>query len=36
VLVLEHAGFGDIRIFGDFSDEPATADHGELVFVARK
>jgi perosamine synthetase len=33
---LECAGFGDIRIFGDFTDEPATADHGELVFLARK
>ena len=36
VLVLEQAGFQDIQIFGDFSDEPATADHRELIFVARK
>jgi SAM-dependent methyltransferase len=36
VLMLERAGFSDIRIFGDFTDEPATADHGELVFVCRK
>ena len=36
VLVLEHAGFRDIQIFGDFTDEPATADHNELIFVARK
>lgn len=36
VLMLEHAGFGDIRLFGDFRDEPATADHGELIFVAVK
>ncbi|HYN87677.1 MAG TPA: class I SAM-dependent methyltransferase [Ardenticatenaceae bacterium] len=36
VLMLERAGFSDIRIFGDFSDEPATADHHELIFVCRK
>jgi SAM-dependent methyltransferase len=36
VLMLEHAGFADIQIFGDFSDEPATADHENLIFVARK
>jgi hypothetical protein len=34
--MLEHAGFGDIELFGDFSDEPATADHEELIFIARK
>ena len=36
VLMLEQAGFSDIHIFGDFSDEPATEDHDELNFVARK
>jgi SAM-dependent methyltransferase len=36
VHVLEHAGFTDIRIFGDYSDQPATADHKDLVFIARK
>lgn len=36
VLVLELAGFSDIQIFGDFSDEPATANHNELIFIARK
>ena len=36
LLVLGRAGFGDIRIFGNYSDEPATADHTDLVFVARK
>ena len=36
VLMLEHAGFHDIQIFGDFSDEPATADHHDLIFIARK
>jgi hypothetical protein len=34
--MLERAGFRDIQIFGDFSDEPATADHKDLVFVAKK
>ena len=36
VLMLERAGFGIIQIFGDYSDEPATADHYDLIFVARK
>lgn len=36
VLVLERAGFNDIQIFGDFSDQPATSDHEELIFLARK
>jgi SAM-dependent methyltransferase len=36
VLMLEHAGFSDIQLFGDFSDEPATADHKDLIFIARK
>ena len=36
VLMLERAGFANIRIFGDFSDKPATAVHDNLVFVAKK
>ncbi|WP_164545664.1 class I SAM-dependent methyltransferase [Paenibacillus albus] len=36
VLMLERAGFSDIRICGDFSDEPATADHKDLIFICRK
>jgi len=32
--MLEHAGFGEIKIQGDYSDEPATADHEVLIFVA--
>jgi SAM-dependent methyltransferase len=36
LLVLERAGFSDVQIFGDYSDEPATADHKELIFVAQK
>jgi len=36
MLVLGRAGFSDIRLFGDYSDEPATADSKVVVFVARK
>ncbi|MFN8468904.1 MAG: class I SAM-dependent methyltransferase [Caldilineaceae bacterium] len=36
LLVLEQAGFSDIQLFGDFSDEPATANHNELIFIAKK
>jgi hypothetical protein len=33
---LWRAGFSDIQVFGDFTDEAATADHKELFFVCRK
>lgn len=33
-FMLRAAGFREIRVTGDFSDEPATAAHEELVFVA--
>jgi SAM-dependent methyltransferase len=36
VLMLEHAGFADVRIEGDHNDLPATPDDEFLVFVARK
>lgn len=36
ILMLERAGFRDITITGDYRDEPATADHGTLVFICRK
>jgi hypothetical protein len=36
MLMLGGAGFDDILIFGDYSDEPATAESKVLVFVARK
>lgn len=36
VLMLELAGFSDIQIYGDYSDEPATADHENLIFICRK
>ena len=36
VLVLELAGFRDIQILGDYTDQSATSDHRNLVFLARK
>ncbi len=36
VLVLEAAGFGDIQMRGGYHDEPATPDHTDIVFLARK
>ena len=36
VLMLEMAGFHEITVRGDYTDEPATADHKGLVFTATK
>jgi ubiquinone/menaquinone biosynthesis C-methylase UbiE len=36
LLMLKVAGFREITVHGDYTDEPATADHGELVFTAKK
>lgn len=36
VMMLERAGFQEIKITGDYTDEPATQDHGQLVFIAIK
>ncbi|MFZ0544975.1 MAG: class I SAM-dependent methyltransferase [Candidatus Promineifilaceae bacterium] len=36
LLRLQVAGFEDITVYGDYSDEIATADHSELIFVAQK
>lgn len=36
LLMLNLAGFEDVQIFGDYTDEPATMDHKNLVFVAKK
>ena len=36
ILMLERAGFSDIQIYGDYSEEPATSDHENLVFHATK
>ena len=35
-LMLRLAGFEDIEVTGDYTDDPATPDHGTLVFTARK
>jgi len=34
--VLHLVGFGDIQIFGDYTEEPATSDHRNIIFVAHK
>ncbi len=34
LLMLKVAGFREIFVRGDYTDEPATADHEELVFMA--
>lgn len=34
LLMLKVAGFRDITVRGDYTDEPATAEHEELVFTA--
>ncbi len=34
--LLRLAGFDDIVVHGDYIEQPATADHSELVFVAKK
>jgi SAM-dependent methyltransferase len=36
VMMLNHAGFDKIQIYGDYTDEPATADSGQLIFVGSK
>lgn len=36
LLVLANAGFSEIQTCGGYSDEPATADHRVLVFLAQK
>jgi SAM-dependent methyltransferase len=36
LLMLEHAGFGDVTVHGEHTERPPTRDDGFLVFVARK
>lgn len=36
VLMLELAGFTDIQVLGEYSSEPATADHNFLMFLVKK
>jgi hypothetical protein len=34
VLMLQVAGFRAISVRGDYTEEPATADHEKLIFTA--
>jgi hypothetical protein len=34
LLMLKNAGFREISVHGDYTDERATADHTELIFTA--
>lgn len=36
LTMLEHAGYGDIVVQGDYTEAEATAEHSVLVFLARK
>ena len=36
LTTLEHVGYGDIDVQGDYTDTEAAAEHGVLVFLARK
>lgn len=36
ILMLNMAGFNDISVTGDYTSEPATPDHGEIIFKAVK
>ncbi len=36
VMMLERAGFGDVRTYSDFGDQPATKDSKAVVYGARR
>jgi hypothetical protein len=36
LMMLEQAGFRDIGVYGDHTEEEATAEHTTLVFIATK
>ena len=36
VMMLERAGFRDITVQGDYTEEDATPGHSQLVYIARK
>jgi len=36
LLMLEQAGFHQTSVYGAYTDAPPTADHGVLVFIAKK
>jgi hypothetical protein len=35
-MMLEQAGFDEIKVRGDFTEAEATPEHTVLVFIARK
>jgi SAM-dependent methyltransferase len=36
LMMLERVGFGDITVYGGYTEVPATAEHTNLVFIAKK
>ena len=36
LLMLEQTGFRDVSVYGDYTETEATAEHGILVFLAKK
>ena len=36
LMMLKQAGFDEVTVQGDFTKAAATAEHGDLVFIARK
>lgn len=36
LMMLKQAGFEEVTVQGDFTEEQATPEHGDLVFIARK
>jgi hypothetical protein len=36
LMMLEQAGFDEIKVQGDFTEAEATPEHAILVFIARK
>ena len=36
LLMLDRAGFAELEVRGDYTDEQATADHEFLVYIASR
>jgi len=36
VAMLRAAGFSDVRVLGDYTEDAATSDSGILIYIARK
>jgi hypothetical protein len=34
--LLAQVGFGEVTVHGDYTEAEATAEHGILIFIARK